>query len=120
RQFFALVNQHMRWELNDLALRLDEQPAAVELQEGLVPAPVSSDSALTPTSRHMLGAIDKLPEDEREVFGLVRVLGLTRAEAAEVLGVAASTVQRRLNRSLLLLAKELEDLRPPEGDKVTR
>ena len=28
RQFFALANQHMRWELNDLARRLDEQPAA--------------------------------------------------------------------------------------------
>ena len=31
RQFFALVNQHMRWELNDLARRLDEQPAALGL-----------------------------------------------------------------------------------------
>src|SRR5215831_15787702 len=29
RQFFALVNQHMRWELNDVARRLDEQPSAV-------------------------------------------------------------------------------------------
>src|ERR1700688_2932159 len=28
RQFFALVNQHMLWELNDLARRLDEQPLA--------------------------------------------------------------------------------------------
>ena len=26
RQFFALASQHMRWELNDLARRLDEQP----------------------------------------------------------------------------------------------
>jgi RNA polymerase sigma-70 factor (ECF subfamily) len=34
RQFFALANQHMRWELNDLARRLDEQPPAVELREG--------------------------------------------------------------------------------------
>ena len=25
RQFFALANQHMRWELNDLARRLDNQ-----------------------------------------------------------------------------------------------
>jgi RNA polymerase sigma-70 factor (ECF subfamily) len=33
RQFFALANQHMRWELNDLARRLDGQPAAVELRE---------------------------------------------------------------------------------------
>ena len=35
RQFFALANQHMRWELNDLARRLDEQPVAVELREGV-------------------------------------------------------------------------------------
>src|SRR6058998_2994549 len=48
RQFFALANQHMRWELNDLARRLDERPAAVELREGLVPAPASSESGITP------------------------------------------------------------------------
>src|SRR5271165_6573733 len=54
RQFFALVNQHMRWELNDLARRLDEQPAAVQLHEGLVPVPPSSDSVLTPDGRRML------------------------------------------------------------------
>jgi len=112
RQFFALVNQHMRWELNDLARRLDEQPNAVELHEGMVPAPASSDSALTPVGRRMLEAIDKLPEDEREVFGLVRIQGLTQGEAAEILGVSAKTVQRRLNRSLLILAQELDDLRP--------
>ena len=28
RQFFALATQHMRWQLNDLARRLDEQPPA--------------------------------------------------------------------------------------------
>src|SRR5262245_60518815 len=39
RQFFALANQHMRWQLNDLARRLDNRPAALELREGLVPAP---------------------------------------------------------------------------------
>src|SRR5262245_12275987 len=27
RQFFALACQHMRWELNDMARRLHEQPA---------------------------------------------------------------------------------------------
>lgn len=32
RQFFAMVNQHMRWELNDLARRLDEQTRAVALR----------------------------------------------------------------------------------------
>ncbi len=112
RQFFALANQHMRWELNDLARRLDEQPAAVELYEGLVPAPASSDTGLSSECRRMLEAIDRLPEDEREAFNLVRVQGLTHAEAAEVLGVSPKTVQRRLNRGLLLLAEQLDDLRP--------
>src|SRR3974377_1286298 len=67
RQLFALANQHMRWELNDLARRLDEQPAAGELGGGLVPAPASSVSGLSPDGLRMLRAIDELPEDEREV-----------------------------------------------------
>ena len=112
RQFFALVNRHIRWELNDLARRLNEQPAAVELQEGMPPAAASSGSVLTPDGRRMLEAIDNLPEDEREVFGLVRIQELTQVEAAEILGVSVKTVQRRLYRSLQLLAKELDDLRP--------
>jgi RNA polymerase sigma-70 factor (ECF subfamily) len=112
RQFFALVNQHMRWELNDLARRLDEQPVALELDEERVSAPAASGSVLTPDGRRMLEAIDRLPEEEREAFGLVRIQALTQGEAAEVLGVSAKTVQRRLNRSLMLLAKELDHLRP--------
>jgi RNA polymerase sigma factor (sigma-70 family) len=114
RQFFALANQHMRWQLNDLARRLDEQPAAVELQEGIVPALASSGSGISADGRRMLEAIDKLPDEEREVFGLVRLQGLTKTEAAEVLDVSAKTVQRRLNRARLLLTEELDDLRPKE------
>src|SRR5215470_3170418 len=112
RQFFALANQHMLWELNDLARRLEERPAAVELREELVPAAASSGSALTPAGRRMLEAIDTLPPDERDAFDLVRVQGLTQTEAAEVLGVAAVTVKRRLDRGLRLLTEKLRDLRP--------
>src|SRR6516164_2264539 len=57
RQFFALANQHMRWELNDLARRLDHQPAAVELSEWMVSAPLTNGSALTPDGRRMLESI---------------------------------------------------------------
>jgi RNA polymerase sigma-70 factor (ECF subfamily) len=112
RQFFGLANQHMRWELNDLARRLDEQPSVLGLQEDLVPAPKSSGSGLTPDGRRMLEAIDGLPEDEREVFGLVRVQGIPLIEAAGVLGVSVITVRRRLNRGLRLLTEKLADLRP--------
>jgi RNA polymerase sigma-70 factor (ECF subfamily) len=31
RRFFALANQHLRWQLNDLARRLDQQPAAANV-----------------------------------------------------------------------------------------
>ena len=112
REFFGLANQHIRWELNDLARRLDERPADVELREGLVPAPAGSESVLTPDARRILEAIDGLPEEEREAFNLLRIHGLTQAEAADVLGVSIKTVQRRLNRGLVLLSEQLDDLRP--------
>jgi RNA polymerase sigma-70 factor (ECF subfamily) len=114
RELFALANQHMRWELNDLARRLDDRPAAVELSEGLVPSPPTSASGLSPDGRRMLQAIGDLPEDEREAFDLVRVQGMSHVEAAEVLGVSTATVKRRLNRGLRLLTEQLADLRPSE------
>lgn len=113
RQFFALANQHLRWELNDLARRLDDQASAAQLRESFVPAPTeSSGSPLSPNARRMLEAIENLPEDEREVFSLVRIQGMTQADTAEVLGVSAKTVQRRLHRGLVLLTDKLGDLQP--------
>jgi RNA polymerase sigma factor (sigma-70 family) len=112
RQLFAMANQHMRWELNDVARRLDEQPAAVDLREELVPSPATSGSGLTPDGLRMLLAIEALPVDLREAFDLVRIQGLTQVEAAQLLGVSTVTVKRRLSRSLMLLTQQLEDLRP--------
>jgi RNA polymerase sigma-70 factor (ECF subfamily) len=119
RQFFALACQHMRWELNDMARRLDEQPAAVELREELVPTPASSDSGLSPDGRRILAAIDSLPEAEREAFDLVRIQGMSQAEAAKVLEVSVMTVNRRVNRGLQLLATTLGDLYPDDSQDST-
>ena len=63
RPVFVLAHQHRRWELNDLAARLDSQTAAVELCEGLVPAPARSVSGLSPDGYRMLPASGELPED---------------------------------------------------------
>ncbi|MGE5193784.1 MAG: sigma-70 family RNA polymerase sigma factor [Deltaproteobacteria bacterium] len=112
RQFFGLANQHMRWELNDLARRLDERGRSVELAEDLPLAPESSASILGLDARRMLEAIDSLPEEEQEVFSLVRIQGLSQTEVATLLGISTRTVLRRLNRSLLLLAEKLADLCP--------
>ena len=48
-----------------------------------------------PVGRSMLGAIDELAEQERDVFGLVRIQGTTQAAAGRVLGVSPETVKRR-------------------------
>jgi RNA polymerase sigma factor (sigma-70 family) len=112
RQFFALTNQHMRWEMNDLARRLDERNPTVEIDAAAIPSAQSSESELNPNARRILEAIENLPENEREVFSLVRIQGMTHTEVAEIVGVSAKTVQRRLNVGLLRLTETLADLRP--------
>lgn len=112
RQFFALANQHIRWELNELARSLDEVPPLSEAQGDALFAPDSSHSALGPEARRILAAIDGLPAEEREVFDLVRIQGLSQAEVAELIGTSTKTVQRRLNRGLFLLSGALGDLLP--------
>jgi RNA polymerase sigma-70 factor (ECF subfamily) len=62
-----------RWELNDLARRLDKQPAAVELCAESVPAPASNDTGLTPESRRILEAIERLTEGAREASDPERI-----------------------------------------------
>jgi RNA polymerase sigma factor (sigma-70 family) len=118
RGFFALAGQHMRWELNDLARRLDGQGGPLDAHEIDAAAPASSESGLPPAARRMLDAIDGLPEGEREALDLVRIHGMTHGEAAELLGVSIKTVQRRLQRALLFLTAELSDLKPgpPSAD----
>jgi RNA polymerase sigma-70 factor (ECF subfamily) len=112
RQFFALANQHIRWELNDVARRLDTRVCEKQLLEGTVFALESSGSGISLNARRMLEAIESLPEEEREVFSLVRMQGMTQPEVAEIVGVSLRTVQRRLNRGLVLLLAMLADLRP--------
>ncbi len=114
RQFFGLANQHMRWELNEVARRLDERSHAMELREELVPAPEDSGSGLSPNTRRMLAAIESLPVEEREAFELVRIQGMTPTEVAGIVGATERTVQRRLNRGVRLLMETLADLKPPE------
>jgi RNA polymerase sigma factor (sigma-70 family) len=110
RQFFALANQHMHWELNDLARRLDTWIPTLSSPEAIVVD--SSDSGVTINARRMLEAIEELPKEEREVFNLIRIQGLQHNEVAQVLGVSQKTVQRRLNKGLLILSEQLNDLRP--------
>lgn len=116
RQFFRIASQHMHWELNDVARRLDKGGIATELHAEFVAPPPDSGSTAGPNALRMLEAIEALPAEEREVFDLVRIHGMTQPEAADLLGVSVRTVQRRLTSSILLLTDQLADLCPPELD----
>ena len=115
RQFFGLVNQHMRWELNDLARKLDAQSQAVELHEsaiGLSPTPEANTSQSSSNVPRILEAIDSLPEEEREDILSGPGPGNDPARRRRGHGVSVRTVQRRLTRTLQLLAEKLRDLQP--------
>lgn len=114
RQFFQIASQHMRWELNDVARRLDKGAQEVELRDEFVAAPQGSDSGVSRSAHRVIEAIGGLPDDEREVFDLIRIQGMTHPEAAELVGVSVRTVERRLASSVLILTDALADLCPPE------
>jgi RNA polymerase sigma factor (sigma-70 family) len=114
RQFFALANRHMRWELNDLARRLAKRETTSIDYFDLAAAPqiATGEISESPTLQRILDVIESLPDEEREVFNLVRVQGMTYGDAADVIGCASKTVQRRLNRGLVTLEERLRDLHP--------
>jgi RNA polymerase sigma factor (sigma-70 family) len=117
RQFFALATRHMRWELNDLARRLDHENQAQPLNDSAMAAPDPNvTTQVTRNARRILDAIEELPTDEKDVFELVKMQGMAQPNAAAVLGICAKTVQRRLNRALMLLSQKLGDLQPVQGE----
>lgn len=113
RQFFALANRHLRWELNDLARRLDEEREITGLSFEAVAEPESHGSELSSNARLILQAIENLPTELQEAFDLVRIQGLTHFEAANILQISSKTIQRRLANSLVLLTQALKDLPSP-------
>ena len=79
----------------------------------MVPQQPSTDStppAPSQTLSRILSAIDELPEEEREVFNLVRLQAMGVSETARLVGVSTKTIQRRLKRSLMLLTERVGDL----------
>ena len=48
-------------------------------------------------------AVERLPEEEQQIMDLLWYRGLTHAQAAEALGVAAKTVQRRWASARLMI-----------------
>jgi RNA polymerase sigma-70 factor, ECF subfamily len=81
------------------------QPLGAE-SESFAPRPDAVLEAKE-TARFYLGALARLPEDQRAAFELVRQQGLSVAEAAERLGTTRSAVKLRTFRASRALRGEL-------------
>lgn len=111
RDFLALATLQIRRELIDLARHYygPEGIGANHDSHGHedAPAPDKSDVRHEPSSlaqwTELHEQIGALPDEEREVVGLVFYQGLSQAEAAELLGISLRTLQRRWHDALCKL-----------------
>lgn len=112
RDFFALATQQIRRELIDLARHFygphglganHATHGPAQALPGGDPADLVDDPVDLAEWREFHEKIDTLPDEQREVVGLLYYQGLTQAEAAQLLGVTVRTVQRRWNAALVQL-----------------
>lgn len=118
RHFFNLATVQIRRELLDLARKTfgphgigrnhhtDHQPAD---ETGGSLHRVSEEPENLERWESFHQQVDTLPDDEREVFGLIYYEGLEQLEAAKVLDISERTVRTRWTRAKLLLSGELAD-----------
>jgi len=78
-----LANQHIRWELNELARDLESNTRKVLLSDTMVGTSSDHVMELSPTAHHILKAIKSLPESDREIFELVRLQEMSQSSIKE-------------------------------------
>jgi RNA polymerase sigma factor (sigma-70 family) len=119
RDFFALATQQIRRELVDLARHYygPHGLGAHHASDAALadPAEETHDPDVLAGWSDVHEQIERLPEEEREVVGLLFYQGLPQAEAAAVLNVTVRTVQRRWHAALVRLHRTLKDDHPALG-----
>jgi RNA polymerase sigma factor (sigma-70 family) len=110
RSFFNFAAVQMRRELLDLA----RSPRVRRRAAGLAPDNLAADSGRDLDRWAALQeAVERLPADEREVFGLTFYHGWKQAEIAGLLRVIDRQVRRLFAQACLRLKAEVGDLPDP-------
>jgi RNA polymerase sigma factor (sigma-70 family) len=122
RDFLNLAAFHIRRELLRLAKRLRGPEKGLAANHDSVAGDSRAQPLLDPPDRHDLAdlerwvtfheAVEQLPDDVREVFGLAFYDSLTQEEIAAATGLSVRTVRRRLHDAPVLLVQMLGDELP--------
>jgi RNA polymerase sigma-70 factor (ECF subfamily) len=86
-------------------------------EHGSQGSPPSPETTLVAEERRaeLLGAVEELREEDREVISLRYFLELTEAEAAAVMGCARGTVKSRLSRAVGRLREKMMEAQDATG-----
>jgi len=123
REFFNLCSRHIRFELIEFQRKhfgregIGANHASPGPQTDLgrvdalagAPADGSDDPARLARWTELHTHVDRLPDEDREVFDLIWYHDLTHANAAAVMGVSTKTVSRRWRQARLRIHHLLED-----------
>lgn len=94
------------------------QPLLATLAADQVPTDAAAEAR---TLRERLAvAVDQLPDEQREVFLLRQMAGLSFREIGETVGIPENTVKSRMRYALEKLRGALDDLRPTAEDRGAR
>lgn len=108
REYFALAAELLRRELIDLARRYSRRSTQA-LEEGNDAAPEATDIDQWAA---LQVAIEKLPVEQREVFGLTFYHGWTQPQIAELLQISDRQVRRLWTSACLELNRLVEGRLP--------
>ena len=92
--------------------RRGSRPVSVPIddQDGHHARPASQDSRIA--GLELAAALERLPEEQRQVILLVALEGMSYGEVAETVGVAQGTVMSRLSRGRERLRRLMEEGAP--------
>jgi RNA polymerase sigma-70 factor (ECF subfamily) len=112
-----LIDQHRRRRKEVLSPSDDD--SAVSLLVAL-DAPADDVASAKELAARIDRELQKLPENQRVAFELIKQEGLSVAEAAEVLGTTVAAVKLRAHRAYETLREALAELREPQEQQKVR
>jgi RNA polymerase sigma factor (sigma-70 family) len=107
RDFFVMVAQYIRWALLNAANRFAQQKQVLPGDDFLPGQTAHPFSVEQMTAFH--AEVERLPQEQREVFELLYFCDRGYDDAAELLGVHRDTIKRRYRDAKEALKKVLQE-----------